>query len=108
MASFCKGCGGRVEWHPRADGVQVSIDPDPHPQGNLAFNKARRLEAAPPGSRPRMYRYHLVACAKPVARRDNRVAACEHEECDRTDRHRHCFKCGDTDHFVAECPEVDS
>jgi len=106
-SGFCKGCGARIEWHPRAVGSDIAIDPEPHPDGLLAFNDAMKLVRMPKGSKPRMYRGHLLTCPKPEKARaaPPSVATCDVEDCERTDRHWHCFRCGGTDHFVAECPE---
>lgn len=107
--SFCKGCNAIVEWHPRAVGSDIAINPEPHPDGMLAFNSSMKLERAPKGSRPRMYRGHLLTCSNPEKARNASpsLATCDIEDCDRTDRHFHCFKCKATDHFVAECGEAE-
>lgn len=96
MASpWCKGCGAKIEWHPRAVGSDIAIDPDPHPGGMLFFNAAMKLERGEKGSRPRMFRGHLLSCPNPDKAR--RPSADEPK--------RGCFRCGAEDHWIADCPE---
>lgn len=105
MNPWCKGCGARIEWHPRQDGKTVAIDPDPTPDGPLAFGPGMKLGPATIASR-RRYRYHISACPKPDAAMRKSASTCDREDCERTDSHRHCFSCGGTDHFAADCPDA--
>ena len=95
---WCKGCGARVEWHPRAVGGPVAIDPEPHPDGLLFFNASMKLERGEKGSHPRMCRGHLLSCKHPEKARAPRA--------DVDDRRRGCFRCGAEDHWIADCPEA--
>ena len=101
--SWCKGCGAKVEWHPRVDGRQVAINPDPDPAGTLAFGPGMKLALALPRSKPRMYRYHLSTCPKPDEAIRRSASMCDHDGCELTTKHYHCFKCGETDHFASAC-----
>jgi len=104
--NFCKGCGAKIEWHPHRDGRTVAIDPDPTEGGPLAFGPGMKLGPATAVSK-RRYRYHIAGCPNPEkARAKSAAPTCDREGCDRTDRHSHCFKCGETDHFASECPEA--
>lgn len=103
--AFCKGCGALIEWHKTAHGNDIPIDPEPHPEGNLAFNAAMRLVQYRPGQKPRMYRAHFVTCTKPDVARKPSAFVCDRRGCDVDGPHRHCYKCGDTDHLADECPE---
>lgn len=105
--AFCKGCGAVIEWHPRVVGTDIAINPEPHPDGMLAFTGSMKLERLPKGTRPKMYQGHLLTCPSPEKARLPSVSTCDVEDCQRNDRHFHCFKCGATDHFVAECPEAE-
>ena len=93
---FCRGCGARVEWHPRTDGRLVAIDPDPHPEGTLTFVSGMKLATMTRGSRPRMYRPHLVGCSNPE--KAKRAAADEPTE-------RVCYRCRMPGHFANVCEE---
>lgn len=101
---FCKGCGRKIEWHPRADGKMVAIDPDPHPEGTLAFGPGMKLQLMQRGAKPRMYRYHLSSCPNPDKARTPSASTCDRDGCTRTGPHRHCYRCGDVDHLASECP----
>lgn len=105
--AFCKGCGAVIEWHPRAVGSDIAINPAPHPDGLLAFNAAMKLERLPKGSRPKMYQGHLLTCPSPEKARSAppSVSTCDVEDCERTDRHWHCYRCGSTEHFANVCEE---
>ena len=92
---WCKGCGARVEWHPRVDGRLVSIDPDPHPDGTLAFGAGMKLQVMARGARPRMYRYHLTTCTKPN----------EATRKDAVTEERLCYHCKKPGHFANVCEE---
>jgi Zinc knuckle len=104
--SFCKGCSAMIEWHKTSDGKNIPLDPDPHAQGNLTFDERLRVVYMRPGSKPKMYRSHFATCPKAVEFRRPAEPACEHDGCERTDRHLHCRRCGATDHFASECPEA--
>ncbi len=103
--AFCGACNQKIEWHQTVNGRNIAIDPEPHPEGNYAFDGRLRLALAAPRSKARMYRCHFDTCPKKgqVPRRAG--FSCDRNGCDRSDRHFHCRRCGATDHFVAECPE---
>ena len=106
MASpFCRDCGKLVEWHPTASGKRMPIDPDPHADGTFYFGEGMKLVRGKPGVRQRMYRCHFDTCEKrgQAARRE--AVGCDQTGCNRTDRHSHCFKCGDTGHYARDCEE---
>ncbi len=107
--SFCRDCGKLVEFHPTAGGKMMPIDPDPHPEGTFGFNLRMQFVRMPPGTRPRMYRSHFETCTKAGARGMRALArpeACDHDGCEMTGPHRHCFRCDATDHLATECPEA--
>lgn len=107
ISPFCQGCGQKVEWHDNVEGRLMAIDPDPHPDGTLGFNERMRLKEMPVGSKPRMYRAHFDTCTKKGEAPRRAGFACDWRGgCARTDPHRHCYGCGGTDHFIAECPEA--
>ena len=98
---FCKACGQPVEWHPTVTGKQMLIDPDPHPEGRFGFNGRMQLASMPPGTNRRMYRCHWDTC--PKGAQPLQPGACGHDDCTRTDGHRHCYKCGSTEHLANAC-----
>jgi hypothetical protein len=105
MDPFCKGCGAKVEWLPHRDGRTVAIDPEPTADGTLAFGPGMQLGPATAVSK-RRYRYHITVCPNPEKARAKAPAqTCDREGCGRTDRHLHCFRCGETDHLANDCPE---
>lgn len=104
MNPWCLGCNARIEWHPRAsDGRMVAIDPDPVPDGALAFGPGMKLGPATATSK-RRYRYHITACPKPDAAMRRSASTCDEDGCERTDRHWHCHRCHEVGHFAADCP----
>src|SRR5262245_43988340 len=104
--AFCKGCGQAIDWYKTAAGKNMPIDPDPHPDGNVYIDVVRNVAVvAAVGAKPKMYRPHWATCVKAGQFRATPRPACDHEGCERTDRHTHCRRCGTTDHWVAECPE---
>lgn len=106
--AFCKGCGAKIEWHKTAAGKSMPIDPEPHPEGNMAFDASMRLVQYRPGQRPRMYRAHFVTCPKREEFRRPRAVICDRPGCEIDTTHRHCRNCGALDHFAADCPEDES
>lgn len=93
----------------------MPIDPDPHADGAFFFGPGLKLVRQGGNAKPRpgqkTYRCHWDTCAKgneaskrglhaPAQARGDR---CEKWDCTREDRHSHCFKCGETDHFAPEC-----
>jgi len=102
--AFCKGCNATIEWHKTSEGKNIPLDPDPHPEGNLTFDARLRVVVAARGSKPKMYRSHFATCPKAGEFR-KRPVSCDREGCELTTQHRHCFKCGSTEHLANECEE---
>lgn len=102
--AFCKSCGAAIEWHKTTAGKNIPIDPEPHPEGNVAFERGLAV-VTKPGSKPKMYRAHWSTCPNADQHRSSARPACDREGCDRTDNHRHCYRCGGTDHFANVCEE---
>ena len=103
--SWCKGCNARIEWHKTAEGKNIPIDPDPHPDGNVTFDAKLRVVVAEPGSKPKMYRSHFATCPKADKFRRRQPVTCEVDGCTESGWHRHCHRCQATDHLAADCPE---
>ena len=99
--AFCKGCGAVIEWHKTSDGKNIPVNPDPTPRGNLVFDERARMVYMRPGSKPKMWASHFSTC--PEAESFRKQASCDRSDCERTDRHFHCFRCGSTDHLADEC-----
>lgn len=107
MGVFCDRCGSKVEWHDTTEGRRIALDPEPHSDGNYAFDRRLKVERAPARSRARMYNAHFQTCPKKGEPPRRRAAvSCRQDGCERTDRHSHCLRCGDDSHWVAECPEA--
>lgn len=117
LSAFCDACKVHVEWHVTGAGRSMPIEPDPHPEGTFYFGPGLKLMFGPAGTRKRMYRCHWDVCTKgteaskralPV--RSSRSNQCEKWDCQRDpdDGHRHCFRCGDTDHFADDCADGDA
>lgn len=114
---WCDACKARVEWHVTAAGARMPIDPDAHPLGNMYFGRGLKLTTGAPSSRPRMYRCHWDTCAKgnTASKKALKAGDAQHiDQCERwacfrdpDDGHRHCFKCGEVDHFAPACPDGD-
>ena len=105
--TFCKGCGLKMEWHPHRDGRLVAIEPKPHPEGLLYFGAGLKLTPGKRGERPRMYRYHVEGCANPEKALRRQPGSCGREDCERQNRHFHCFRCGSTEHFANACDDYE-
>jgi hypothetical protein len=73
----------------------MPIDPEPKPDGEYYFDARMRLAWGRPGSKPRMFKCHWDSCTK-----KGQAPRAEVDE-----RERGCFRCGVSDHWVAECPE---
>lgn len=103
---FCRDCGRRVEWHPTTSNRKMPIDPDPHPDGGYYFDGAMKLVRGRPGYRGRMFRCHWDTCPQKAKAEKRRAEwKCDRAGCSLTSFHRHCLRCGATDHLVAACPD---
>jgi hypothetical protein len=114
---FCKDCQATIQWHKTAEGKNVPIDPLPRPDGDFMFDAALRVVRAPLDLRravreanargevhaKRLYKVHFDTCTKrrPLPPEYD----CDVEGCEISDRHRHCFECGATDHLAEDCPD---
>lgn len=112
LPTFCDACKARVEWHPTHNGRSMPIDPEPHAQRRFYFGAGLKLHVGVAGIRPRMYRCHWDTCAKgnEASKRGLRATGnhddeCAKWDCEREDRHLHCFRCGDVDHLSPEGKE---
>lgn len=99
--SFCKACGGNIEWHLTKSGANMPINPEPVVGGRYVFNRSLRLEYVGSGSAEagqKRYDSHQQTCPKKgqAPRRAPDVSE-ERSGC--------CFRCGSDDHWLAECPE---
>ena len=103
--AFCNSCNAAIEWHKTPAGKNIPLDPEPHAQGNLTFDNALRVVYAHPGSKPKMYRSHFATCPNANQHRKPRAVVCDREGCELTTPHKHCYRCGGTDHFANQCEE---
>lgn len=100
---FCEACGAKVEWHVTKIGAEMPLDPGPHPEGNFYFGPGPRLFKGSRGLKPKMYRCHWATCAKKGQAPRRAAFACDRNGCEVEGFHRHCYRCGGTDHFASDC-----
>lgn len=67
MAETCKGCGQPIRWARTTKGRRIPLDPEPTPNGNLAFDQTEEegasfVRVVPVGARPRLYTSHFATC----------------------------------------------
>lgn len=60
----CRGCSARMEWVKSADGKNVPLDPEPHPDGNIVIDDEGVALYAERGSFPVMYLSHFATCPR--------------------------------------------
>lgn len=62
--STCRSCGAPVRWERTAAGKPIPLDPEPRPDGNLAFRDDGRVYSLPQSTLDDVPRYvtHFATC----------------------------------------------
>lgn len=110
----CKFCSVHIAWGTTPEGKRIPVYIQARTDGGLTLDaNGKLIRAIRSTPLERYFRSHLLDC-KPL--RDSLYKRttiklgeagmpCDWPGCELFDEHRHCFNCGATDHFIADCEE---